>query len=99
MLIKNPPGRRFHFSLLFIIREEEVITLFYQVTAMEQLDTPLFDAIIKLRSKKKQPNENNICTLISNDCKSLSKNELEKRSLALTSENKIIDRPAAGKNL
>ena len=98
MFIKNPPRRRFHFSLLFITPEAEVITSFYQVTAMEQIDTLIFDAIIKLRNNKKQPNENSIHTLISKDCKSLSKKQLEERLLTLTKENKIINRPSAGKN-
>ena len=52
MFIKNPPRRRFHFSLLFITREAEVITSFYEVTAMEQIDTLTFDAVIKLRNNK-----------------------------------------------
>ena len=52
----------FIFSLLFITRESEVITSFYQVTAMEQIDTLIFDAVIKLRNNKKQPNENSIHT-------------------------------------
>ena len=95
--LKNPPRRRFHFNLLFVIREAEVITSFYQVTAMEQLDTLIFDAIIKLRNNK-QPNENSIHTLISKDCKSLSKKQLEERLLTLSKENKIINRPSAGKN-
>ena len=98
MSIKNPPRRRFHFGLLFTIREPEVITSFYQVTAMEQLDTLIFDAIIKLRNNKKQPNENSIHTLILKDCKSLSKKQLEERLLTFTKENKIINRPSAGKN-
>ena len=98
MFVKNPPRRRFHFSLLFITPEAEVITSFYQVTAMEQIDTLIFDAIIKLRNNKKQPNENSIHTLISKDCKSLSKKQLEERLLTLTKENKIINRPSAGKN-
>ena len=99
MFLKIPPGRRFHFSSSFIIQEAEVITSFYQVTAMEQLDTLIFDAIIKLRrNNKKQPNENSIHILISKDCKSLSKKQLEERLLTLTKENKIINRPSAGKN-
>ena len=52
----------FIFSLLFITREAEVITSFYQVTAMKQIDTLIFDAVIKLRNNKKQPNENSIHT-------------------------------------
>ena len=79
LFIKNLPRRRFHFSLLFDIGEAEVITSFYQVTAMEQLDTLIFDAIIKLRNNKKQRNEKNIHTLISKDGKSLSKKQLEER--------------------
>ena len=94
MFLKNPPRRRFHFSLLFIIREAEVITSFYQVTVMESLDTLVFDAIIKIRNNKNQPNEKSIHTLISKDCKSLSKKQL----LTLTRENKIINKPFAGKN-
>ena len=47
------------------------MTSFYQVTALEQLDTLISDAIIKLRNNKKQPNENSIHALISKDCKSL----------------------------
>ena len=65
---------------------------------MEQIDTLIFDAIIKLRNSKKQPDENSIHTLISKDCKSLSKKQLEERLLTLTKENKIINRPPAGKN-
>ena len=61
---------------------------------MEQLDTLIFDAIIN----KKQPNENSIHTLISKDCKSLSKKQLEERLLTFTKENKIINRPSARKN-
>ena len=90
MFTKNPSRRRFHFILLFITREAEVIKSFYQVTAMEQIAILIFDMIIKLRNNKKQPNENSICTLISKDCKSLSKKN---------KENKIINRPSAGKNL
>ena len=71
MKTQFPPRRRFHFSFLFIIREAEVMTSFYQVTAMEQLDTLISDAIIKLRNNKKQPNENSIHALISKDSKSL----------------------------
>ena len=98
MVIKNPPQKRFHFSLLFITREAEVITSFYQVTAMEQVNTLIFDAIINIRNNKKQPNENSIYTLISKDCKSLSKKQLEKRLLTLTKQNEIINRPSTGKN-
>ena len=58
----------------------------------------IFDVIIKLRNNKKQPNENNIHTLISKDCKLLSKKQLDERLLTLTKENKIINRPSAGKN-
>ena len=61
---------------------------------MEQLDTLILDAIIN----KKQPNENNIHTLISKDCKSLSKKQLEERLLTFTKENKTINRPSARKN-
>ena len=64
---------------------------------MEQIDTLIFDAIIKLRNSKKQPN-NSIHTLISKDCKSLSKKQLAERLLTLTKKNKIINRPSAGKN-
>ena len=98
MFLKIPPGRRFHFSASFIIREAEVITSFYQVTAMEQLDTLIFDAIIKLRNNKKRPNENSIYTLISKDCKSLSKMQLEERLLTLTTENKFVNCHSARKN-
>ena len=98
MFIKNPPQRRFHFIFLFITREAEVITSFYQVTATEQIDILIFDAIIKLRSNKKQPNENSIHTLISKDCTSLSKKQLDERLLRVTKENKIINRPSAGEN-
>ena len=62
---------------------------------MEERGTLIFDAIIKLRNNKKQPNENSIHTLISKDCKSLSKKQLEE---TLTKANKIINRPSACKN-
>ena len=55
---------------------------------MEQIDTLVFDAIIKLRNNKKQPNENSIPTLISKDCKSLSKKQLEEILLTLTKKIK-----------
>ena len=65
---------------------------------MEQLDKLIFDAILKLRNNKKQPNENSIHTLISKDCKSLSKKQLEERLLTFTKENKIINRASAGRH-
>ena len=40
---------------------------------MEQLGNLIYDAISKLRSNKKQPNENTIYSLISSKLKSLSK--------------------------
>ena len=98
MFIKTLPRRRFHFNLLFIIQEAEVITSFYQVTAIKQIETLIFNAIIKLRDNKKQANENSIHTLISKDCKTLSKKQLEERLKTLTKENKIINRPPAGEN-
>ena len=64
-----------------MIWEAEVITSIYQVTAMEQLDTLIYDAMIKFSNNKKQPNENSIHTSISKDCKSLSKKQLEERLL------------------
>ena len=65
---------------------------------MDQLDTVIFDAIIKLRNNKKQPDEISILTLISKDCKSLSKKQLEERLMTLTKESKFINRPSVGKN-
>ena len=66
---------------------------------MEPLDKLIFDAIIKLRNKKKQPNENSIRTLVSSYCKLLRKRQLEERLLTLTKENNIRNRPSAGKKL
>ena len=40
-------------KLIIIIREAEAITSTYQVTAIEDLDILIFDAIIKLRNNKK----------------------------------------------
>ena len=60
---------------------------------MEQIDTLIFDAIIKLRNNKKQPNENSILTLISKDCKSLSKKQLEEILLTLTKKIKSLIDP------
>ena len=60
---------------------------------MEQIDTLIFDAIIKLRNNKKQPNENSIHTLISKDCKSLSKKQLEEILLTLTKKIKSLIDP------
>ena len=67
-----------------LIREVEVITSIYHTTAIEQLDALILDAIIKLRNNKKQPNDSSIHTLISKDCKSLSKKQLEQTLLAVT---------------
>ena len=80
------------------IREAEVITSFYQVTVMEQFDTLIFDAIVKLRNNKKQLNKYSIHILISKNYKSLSLKQLEERLLPLNIENKIINRHSAGKN-
>ena len=74
------------------------MTSFYQVTAMEQFDTLIFDAIVKLRNNKKQLNKYSIHILISKDCKSLSLKQLEERLLPLTVKNKIINRDSEGKN-
>ena len=57
------------------------------------IDTLIFDAIIKLRNNKKQPNENSILTLISKDCKSLSKKQLEEILLTLTKKIKSLIDP------
>ena len=65
---------------------------------MEQLDTLIFDAIIKLRNNKKQLNDSNIHTLILIDYKSLSKKQLEKRLLTLAKKKKNINRPPGGKS-
>ena len=51
---------------------------------MEQLDTLIFDVIVKLRNNKKQPNENNIYNLILKDYKSLSKKKLGETLLTHT---------------
>ena len=89
---------RVHFNLLFIIRDTEVITSIYQITAMEKLDTLIFDAIIELRNNKKKSNNDSIQTLISKDYKSLSKTQLEERLLIVTKENKITNRHSGRKN-
>ena len=43
---------------------------------MEKLDSSIIGAITKLRNNKKQPNENNIYTLILKDAKSLAEKDL-----------------------
>ena len=65
---------------------------------MEKLDSSIIEAITKLRNNKKQPNENNIYTLILKDAKSLAKKDLEERLMTLTKENKILNKPYGGKN-
>ena len=65
---------------------------------MEQLDSSIFEAITKLRNNKKQPNQNNIYTLILKDSKSLVKKDLEERLITLTKENKLLNKPCGGKN-
>ena len=65
---------------------------------MEKLDSSIIEAITKLRNNKKQPNENNIYTLILKDAKSLAKKDLEERLMTLTKENKIINKPYGGRN-
>ena len=65
---------------------------------MEKLDSFIIEAITKLRNNKKQPNENNIYTLILKDAKSLAKKDLEERLMTLTKENKILNKPYGGKN-
>ena len=63
---------------------------------MEKLDSSIIEAITKLRNNKKQPNENNIYTLILKDAKSLAKKDLEERLMTLTKENKILNKPYGG---
>ena len=65
---------------------------------MEKLDSSIIEAITNLRNNKKQPNENNIYTLILKDAKSLAKKDLEKSLMTLTKESKIINKPYGGKN-
>ena len=65
---------------------------------MEQLDSSIFEAITKFRNNKKQPNENNIYTLILKDSKSLVKKDLEERLQTLTKENKLLNKACGGKN-
>ena len=61
---------------------------------MEQLDILIFDAIIKLRNNKKQPNENSIHAWRSKNYKSLNKKQLEERLMTLAKENKVLNRPS-----
>ena len=60
---------------------------------MEQLGNLIYDAISKLRSNKKQPNENTIYSLISSNSKSLSKEQLEEPLNCFVNEEKLENKP------
>ena len=65
---------------------------------MEQLDNLIYDTISKLRSNKKQPNENAIYSLISSKLESLSKDQLEERLSYLVNEEKLKNKLHNGKS-
>ena len=64
---------------------------------MEQLDNLIYDTISKLRSNKKQPNENAIYSLISSKLGSISKDQLEERLNCPVNEQKLKSKPHNGK--
>ena len=60
--------------------------------------TVMFNAITKLRSNKKQPNENSIYNYIFKTVESLTTEQLEDRPRDLIKANKLENKPHSGRN-
>ena len=65
---------------------------------MEQLSDCILDAIITLREKKKQPNEDSIFNILTSKMESLTKAELDSQLNELIKQQRIYNKPHCGNN-
>ena len=69
-------------------------TIIEEIRVTEQLNNLIYDVISTLRSYKKQPNENELYSLISSNLEPLSKEQLN----CLVNELKLKNKPDNGRN-
>ena len=65
---------------------------------MEQLSDYILDAIITLRQKKKQPNEDSIFNILTSKMESLTKEKLDSQLNELIKKQRIYNKPHCGNN-
>ena len=65
---------------------------------MEQLNDYLLDAIITLRQKKKQPNEDSIFNILTSKMESLMKEKSDSQLNELIKQQRIYNKPYCGNN-
>ena len=63
---------------------------------MEQLNDYILDAIITLRQKKKQPNEDSIFNILTSKMESLTKEKLDSQLNELIKQQRIYNKPHCG---
>ena len=64
---------------------------------MEQLNDYILDAIITLRQKKKQPNEDSVFNILTSKMESLTKEKLDSQLNELIKQQRIYNKPHCGK--
>ena len=65
---------------------------------MEQLNHYILDAIITLRQRKKQPNEDSIFNILTSKIEPLTKANLDSQLNKLTKQQRIYNKPHFGNN-
>ena len=65
---------------------------------MEQLNDYILDAIITLRQKKKQPNEDSILNILTSKMESITKTKLDSQLNELIKQQRIYNKPYCGNN-
>ena len=65
---------------------------------MEQLNHSILDAIITLRQRKKQPNEDSIFNILTSKIEPLTKANLDSQLNKLTKQQRIYNKPHCGNN-
>ena len=65
---------------------------------MEQLNHYILDAIITLRRRKKQPNEDSIFNILTSKIEPLTKANLDSQLNKLTKQQRIYNKPHFGNN-
>ena len=65
---------------------------------MEQLNDYILDAIITLRQKKKQPNEDSILNILTSKMESITKTKLDSQLNQLRNQQRIYNKPHCGNN-
>ena len=65
---------------------------------MEQLNDYILHAIVTLREKKKQPNEDSIFNILTSKMESLTKEKLDSQLNELIKQQRIYNKPHCGNN-